>query len=68
MKFYRYELSGVVCSIVDNEDGTPLVIRQISDAGHDRPRNINGRIYRALHILDVWRKQGRPGEILKENP
>jgi len=68
MKLYLYELSGVVCSIVDNEDGAPLVIRQISDAGHDRPRNINGRIYRALHILNVWQAAGRPGEILKEDP
>lgn len=65
MKLYRYDISGVSYTIVDNEDGAPVVVQEIADARDDRPRNINGRIYRALHMLNVWRASGKPGEVLK---
>lgn len=62
MKIYRVECHGGIYSIVDNEDGGPLVVRQIGG-----PPENNG-IYTALHLIEAWRQNGKPGELLADPP
>jgi hypothetical protein len=64
MKIYRYEYGGAVYSIVDNEDDRPLIVHEVGVAAGNVPMvGTEARIYRALHMLDVWQASGKPGEV-----
>ena len=65
MKIYRYDYAGVVYSIVDHGEDTSLIVNEIAADG-SAPANAGARLYHALHMLDAWRRAGRPGEILAE--
>lgn len=66
MKLYRMTYGGKAYGITDQEDGTPVLVTEIDIVNGIEPLGPDD-VYRVLNMLDLWRKAGKPGEILKED-
>jgi hypothetical protein len=65
MRCYVYEWNGARWAITEDDDQPPTVSKIASVLNTER---VGHPIYDALHMITAWRRDGKPGEVLKDPP